>query len=78
MKSEITILLVILVIGLPIVEGYGPGDPALHPMITCVPYHDTHLVIMDLTCENNPIAISNYTMQGYEIKSATQGIVYMN
>jgi hypothetical protein len=66
-----TSLVLIAVVGTNIVYGQN------NPVVQCVPYSDSYIAIVDLTCDGNNLAISNYVSKGWQIKEAIGGQMYL-
>jgi hypothetical protein len=43
----------------------------------CVPYHDEHIVIIKMNCEQEIPSIIHYVNQGYEIKAVWNSVMYL-
>ena len=54
-------------------------DPRqFHPLQTdCVPYHDEHIVIIKMNCDQEIPSIIYYVNHGYEIKPVRNSVMYL-
>ena len=43
----------------------------------CVPYHDEHIVIIKMNCDQEIPSIIYYVNQGYEIKALWNSVMYL-
>ena len=43
----------------------------------CVPYHDEHIVIIKMNCDQEIPSIIYYVNQGYEIKAVWNSVMYL-
>jgi hypothetical protein len=43
----------------------------------CVPYHDEHIVIIEMNCDQEIPSIIYYVNQGYEIKAVWNFVMYL-
>ena len=79
--GSLSVLIIRLLIGWPenIAGQTSEFDPLkFDPLQTdCVPYHDAHIVIIKMNCDQEIPSIIYYVNQGYEIKVVWNSVMYL-